>query len=115
MRLWAAKVVAPMNRQNNANLYIKGDNLQAEPQARRFSRERDSAPRRVFVYRPKAREPKWSSAESVLTQQVRPKLSFVESVARAGASRDTLKPIVLPTASGGEMTRFEFRLEVRRR
>ena len=38
---------------NQGNLKVNGDNLQAEPQAQRFSRVRDSARRRAFVYRPK--------------------------------------------------------------
>ena len=53
MHLRSTKVVAQMNRPINSNLNANDDNLQAEPQAHRFSRVSDSATRRAFVCRAK--------------------------------------------------------------
>ena len=59
LRLRSAKVGAPTSSPIKANLKANCDDLQAEPQAQRFSRVSDSATRWVFVCRPKAR---WSES-----------------------------------------------------
>ena len=53
LRLRSAKVGAPTSSPIKANLKANCDDLQAEPQAQRFSRVSDSATRRAFVCRAK--------------------------------------------------------------